>query len=197
MSENTQTLTFLDQLRSQTRNAHTRLESLPVSASITSNNISILDYAHYLQLMHAVILETENKIFPVLSGVITDIDERRKLQWIENDLQQIGSGPKSFGTVFKTELSLPFALGVMYTVEGSTMGGRYILKNIESVLGLNENQGAKYFAGYGHATGKFWKNFLNFLTDYESQTGNTNEIIAGAQYAFEAIHNHFLSADEN
>lgn len=197
MSDNTQTLTFLDQLRTQTRDAHTLLESLPVSASVTSNNISIADYAHYLQLMHTVILETENKIFPLLSGVVPDINERRKLSWIANDLQQIGSGPKSFGAVFKTDLSVPFALGMMYTVEGSTMGGRYILKNIESALGLDENQGAQYFAGYGHATGKSWKNFLHFLNDYESQTGNTDEIIAGAQYAFEAIHNHFLSADEN
>ena len=197
MSEPTQTLTFLDQLRSQTRDAHTQLESLPVSASITSDTISVAAYTHYLQLMHAVISETEDKIFELLGGIIPDLEQRRKRQWIESDLQQLGFAPKIFGEVFKTEISVPFALGIMYTVEGSTMGGRYILKNIESALGLNENQGAKYFAGYGDATGKFWKNFLNSLTGYESQTGNTDEIIAGARYAFDAIHNHFLTADEH
>ncbi len=197
MSEPTQTLTFLDQLRSQTRDAHTQLESLPVSASITSDTISAAAYAHYLQLMHTVISETEDKIFGLLGAILPDLEERRKRQWIESDLQHLEFAPKKFGEVFKTEISVPFALGVMYTVEGSTMGGRYILKNIESALGLSENQGAQYFAGYGHATGKFWKNFLNSLTDYESQTGNTNEIIAGARYAFDAIHNHFLTADEH
>lgn len=195
MTNDATTSTFLDDLRTKTHTSHQKLESLPVSASILSETMTTHDYAHYLQLMHAVVHETETRIFPILSDLIADLDSRRKTQLLQDDFAFIGSQIKPMDRVFNTtDFSLPFALGIMYTAEGSSLGGRFILKNIQSVLGLDEHNGAKYFAGYGHKTGNHWKNFLQILTGYEQQYGKATEIIAGAQFAFDAIHDHFLKA---
>lgn len=87
-------------------------------------------------------------------------------------------------------MSVPFAIGIMYVVEGSTLGGRFILKNIQDALGYDETNGASYFAGYGNKTGSHWKKFLKELTDFEKQTNLENEIINGADYGFRIIYEH-------
>ena len=81
-----------------------------------------------------------------------------------------------------------FLLGIVYVTEGSTLGGRVILKNVQKKLGLEPGQGATYFAGYGDDTAKMWKEFLGRLIEYEAQTGERDRIIAGANYAFKYIY---------
>lgn len=81
-------------------------------------------------------------------------------------------------------------MGIMYVVEGSTLGGRFILKNVQENLGYNEEKGASYFSGYGNKTGSFWKKYLNSLTEFESKTNSQEEIIEGADYAFRVIGKH-------
>ncbi|WP_278009613.1 biliverdin-producing heme oxygenase [Flavobacterium gyeonganense] len=79
----------------------------------------------------------------------------------------------------------------MYVIEGSTLGGRYILKNITTIAGLDKGQGVSYFNGYGEKTGNYWKSFLIFLEEYEQSYNCGNTIIEGAIYAFDSIHKHF------
>lgn len=189
----TSTLTFLEQLRAATGASHQRLEALPVSASITSPSIVTTDYIHYLKLMHAVMADTERQVFPIVATLFDDLELRRKTRLIESDLADFEAKAEQPEPVFKDDFSLPFALGMFYTVEGSALGGRFILKNVEAHLGLTAEHGARYFAGYGNHTGSFWKKFLNVLTEYETESGHSDEIIAGANYAFDAIAHHFSS----
>ena len=193
MTQDITTTSFLENLRSKTNDSHKKLENLPVSASILSQNLTVDGYLHYLHLMHDVHVQTENVVFPILSDLIPDLEQRRKTALLENDIDAMGTSKKDSKIVFKNAaaFSVACALGVMYTVEGSSLGGRFILKNINAVLGYDENHGAKYFAGYGNHTGSYWKNFLNILTGFEQQTGSDEEIIAGAQFAFDAIYDHF------
>jgi heme oxygenase len=88
---------------------------------------------------------------------------------------------------------VPFALGVFYVIEGSSLGGRFILKNIVNNPQLSNDQGVSYFKGYGDKTGSYWKNFLNVLAEYEQNNNCANSIIEGAVYAFDSIYNHFGS----
>lgn len=184
---------FLHELKARTADSHKNLEELPVSAAIVAPTVSMADYAHYLNLMRAVVADTETAIFPVAKGVFPDLDERRKLAAIENDLAATGAVIRDFGPVFNYHgMTEAFAAGILYVVEGSTLGGRFILRNVTATLGFDENHGAQYFAGYGNKTGSHWKNFLHSLTQYEAAHGNAEEIIAGADFAFRAIHRHFL-----
>jgi len=189
--DQTTTLTFLDKLRSKTEASHKNLESLPVSKSIVNPKITIEEYALYLSLMHDVVKNVEEYIYPILSSVIPDLSERKKAQQILKDLKFTKIEKKQDHLLFDTtEISVPFAMGIMYVVEGSTLGGRFIIKNIQESFGFDEENGASYFSGYGNKTGSFWKKFLNYMTDFEQQTNSEEEIIAGADYAFRAIHKH-------
>jgi len=185
------TITFLDNLRSKTSASHKKLEALPISKSIVNPEITIEEYALYLSLMHDVVKNLEEDIYPVISDVIPDLNERKKAQLILNDLEFTKSEKKQNHSPFDAAgISVPFAMGIMYVVEGSTLGGRFIIKNIQESFGFDEENGASYFGGYGNKTGSFWKKFLNALTDFETINNSEDEIIAGADYAFRAIHKH-------
>lgn len=185
---------FLNDLKTKTADSHKKLEELPVSMSIMSPDMKIEEYAKYLNLMHDVHADTEQTVYPLFSGLLGDLEQRRKKQLIEADLAFLNYDLSNSEKVFKTEnISVPFALGIFYVVEGSTLGGRFILKNVSRVPQLSGDKGVSYFNGYGDKTGSFWKSFLNFLSEYEKQNNCGDAIIEGAVFAFDSIYNHFES----
>ncbi|WP_308993868.1 biliverdin-producing heme oxygenase [Mariniflexile litorale] len=187
---------FLLHLKTQTAHIHKKLEYLPVSAMILSPSMEIKHYTRYLSLMYDVHKNLEATVFPLLSELIDTIKVRAKTPLIKEDLLFLHYNHQISKSVFKTHpLTIPFALGMLYVVEGSTLGGRFILKNIETVPGLDQGKGVSYFTGYGSSTGSMWKSFLNTLAQYEADNNCEPEIIEGALYAFECIYNHFLSAN--
>ena len=188
MTRLTTATSFHEELKLRTADAHDRLETLPVSKSIMSPQVSLQDYARYLILMHPIVADAEQNVSELLGDVVDDRESRRKLALIEADLKFLGINPEPAHKVFKVE-NAAFALGVMYVVEGSAIGGRFILKNLEKSLGLSAAAGASYFAGYGNVTGSMWKRFVEQMTDFEKRTGSGDAIIDGAAYAFSVIEN--------
>jgi heme oxygenase (biliverdin-IX-beta and delta-forming) len=183
--------TFLDNLRSSTQESHKKLESLPLSAAIVSEKLSISDYSLYLQRMSDIIHQTEEVVFPKLQDIIPDLEERKKLPLLSSDFNTLNVSKTAFKKPFHLgNHSVAFALGIMYVVEGSTLGGRFIMRNVGSALGFDENNGACYFAGYGNKSGNYWKNFLAALTQYEQENNCADEILAGADFAFTEIYTH-------
>lgn len=187
--------TFLDRLRKNTAVSHTQLEELPVSKSIMKPDVSSAEYITYLSLMHDVVKDAETNIFPALSAIVTDMEERNKTMLIENDLKGLGHSKTAYTTLFEDvkNSSNAFKLGIFYVIEGSSLGGRVILKNISAVLGYDEANSASYFSGYGNQTGSHWKSFLATLVQYEDENNTGDEIIAGADFAFKTIAKHFTT----
>ena len=195
MDITTQAPMFLEKLRAATTPSHTNLEALPVSVSIMNPKVSDAEYALYLTLMHDVVKDVEENIFPTAKAILPELDVHPKVQFIEADLKTLGAVKTTSVTPLSSKvdvatLSPAFALGVMYVIEGSSLGGRVILKNINGALGHDADSGATYFAGYGGQTGSHWKNFLGSFMQYEAQTNSQDEIIKGANFAFDAIASH-------
>ncbi len=193
-TDTTASVSFLERLRSETTEAHTALERIPVSAAILKPEVTANEYANYLKLMYEVVSALESEVHPKIDNIISDLSDRKKAKDLASDLKHIGSEhPLDAKNPFENSADEAFNLGIAYVVEGSTLGGRFILKNIQANLGFDENAGATYFSGYGNKTGSMWKSFLNEMTAYASTPEKENAIIAGANHAFEAIHKH-LSA---
>lgn len=185
---------FTEYLKKSTADAHSALEALPVSVSMMNPKVTQAEYVQYLRLMYDVVKDAEENIFPSLNVYVEDIASRNKAHFIENDLRALGCPPLVRSTPLSTgcfNLTIPFAMGILYVLEGSSLGGRVILKNITNALGYTAEEGAAYFAGYGNLTGPRWKSFLEALSNFAAETGQNEEIVQGANYAFETIFKHF------
>jgi heme oxygenase (biliverdin-IX-beta and delta-forming) len=187
-----QTEDIFVRLRAETAELHSALESLEISKAIVSPSVSINDYARYLRKMLAVNRDFENHIFPLLSTVLPDIEQRKKSRWIENDLVRLGETTPQISplpiTASHPRIDVPFALGMMYVLEGSTMGGRYILNNISSVEKIAVTGAQQYFSGYRENTGRFWTTLKAVIKTNAISENDNKQIIAGAVMTFNCIY---------
>lgn len=55
------------------------------------------------------------------------------------------------------------ALGVMYVIEGSTLGGQVLKRAMAERLGLGPDCGTGFLDVYGASTGSYWRAFLDRL----------------------------------
>ena len=86
-------------------------------------------------------------------------------QALEQDLRAMGIKPGTLALCptlpqLNSEASV---LGVLYVLEGATLGGNILRKQISDRLGLQAHDGGAFLYVYGEATGRNWKSFLDFL----------------------------------
>jgi len=184
---------FLQQLRSATASMHRLLETSDISVNLMKDDTGLNDYISYLQRMQPVIAFYEKEIFPLVQAVVTDIDQRQKSALLQNDLAYLNA-PKQHQQPFSPAIDkndIAFALGYMYVIEGSTLGGRIILKHVQPKFSVTEQNGGAFFAGYQQSTGRLWKHFLHILSTYAIVHEASDRIIEGASHAFQSIYEYF------
>lgn len=77
-------------------------------------------------------------------------------------------------------------LGAMYVMEGSRLGGQFIAKHVEQVLGLEAGRGDAYFRGDGAQTGARWREFLDVLR-LRVPDAETDVVIHAAKMMFQSF----------
>jgi len=181
---------FLSNLRQKTGASHVQLEENYYSKAILDSSVTLANYQTYIARLYGVVSACENNIFPSLSLLIPDLDQRFKAPLIVQDLKNTGFADTGNLPTFDFEFSTQAeALGIMYVIEGSTLGGRVLYKNINQSLGLDAQNGASYFWGYGQQTGQYWKTFISLFSQYAVEENCEDEIISSAIQTFDAIDN--------
>lgn len=189
---------FQRSIKEETAELHVMLESLPLLTAMVSPGVTAFQYYCYLVLMKRISEVYETRVLPVLTGIIPGPAPESSSEQIAMDLLHIDQTlprekvARDF-EIPSHKLSVPFALGFMYVMEGSKLGGKVIFKHIHRSLGYTESSGAGYLAGYGAGTSGHWKNFLLLLSAYAVENDCEEEIIEGAMFAFSSIHEYFVS----
>src|SRR5690606_2755048 len=127
---------FTTRLRNETAKAHELLEELPLSQALISEELTTEQYLHYLSIMHSIVLATERDLYPRVEKFFPDIQKRVKIHLINADLETLNN--KFTLPEFNFEpVSDEEAVGMLYVMEGSVLGGRYILTNVQQNLNLS------------------------------------------------------------
>lgn len=173
-----------DQIKIQTRLQHQELEGvlIPKIKSIRTGE----DYARLLQLFYRYFAPLEKDIGALMDSRLPDFDQRRKTATILIDLDFLehkGNFPTQEFACPKIQ-NFPQALGALYVMEGSTLGGRIIGNMIGRQLNLHSEAGLSFFIGYGDDTKKMWKRFLHILNDPNLSFLEMEEVILSAQFIF-------------
>ena len=74
------------------------------------------------------------------------------------------------------------ALGLLYVIEGSTLGGRIILKQL-AALGI-DRRGLDFLDPYGAETGRMWRQFLAVLAREAGSAAAVKDAVRGARNGF-------------
>lgn len=152
-------------LRAATHDAHVRLNHHRLLVGLVRPGYSLATYIRVLVAYYHFYRVLEAAIEGFMAGAALDFDyaARRKTPWLAADLRALGVDaaapawlpPRPLAPV--EMLSAPQLAGVLYTIEGSTLGGRVIMRHIGANLGLTADSGGRFFEGYGAHTDACWE----------------------------------------
>ena len=105
-----------------------------------------------------------------LAGFLPALEPQRraKAPALVTDLRNLGLTPTQIDALPLCAALPPVtdqaqALGVMYVLEGSTLGGQVLKRAMAERLDIGAGNGGAFLDVYGSETGSLWRGFLQFL----------------------------------
>jgi heme oxygenase len=92
-----------------------------------------------------------------------DLEERKRMRWLAEDLAALGARIALPPALTAAPNDVFEALGALYVLEGSTLGGRIVFERAAALPGISCRRGARFFYGHGQRTGRLWRDFLDVL----------------------------------
>ena len=178
-----------ERLKSETRHLHDLTEAKFNSSKIFEGSFGIEDYRKLLVYNYFLLKNFEDAVFAQIPAVIAeklDLEKRRKLPLILHDFEALGMAVPNLPISIEVENEAE-AWGIFYVMEGSTLGGNMIAKQL-SKSELFKDFPFHYFRCYGSQTGSYWKNFKESL-DEQIAENEEEKCIAGANKAYQFLLN--------
>jgi heme oxygenase len=174
-------------LRRETGPAHARLEG---ALDLLRPPLRAARFADLLDRFHSFHRDWEPAVAARLGPEI--VAGRGKLALLEEDLRRLGRVPSveecPAAILARTRNA---ALGSLYVLEGSTLGGQVIGRALRDTEWAAP--GLRYFDPYGAGTKTMWAAFKEFV-ELNSPEPTESEIVAGAVATFDFLHFWLASA---
>ncbi|WP_316816217.1 biliverdin-producing heme oxygenase [Pedobacter nyackensis] len=168
-------------IKEATKEAHLNLEKKVVQKMKAIR--SDADYADFLKHFYTYFNQVEQAIAPyITTELLPDQAERRNSSYLKQDIEELGSNVNELPAATAPEIKNAVqALGALYVMEGSIMGGPIIVKMLEK-FGITK--GVSFFSGYGEATGQMWGKFVAVLNAQANSEAEEQEAIDTANDTF-------------
>lgn len=174
-----------DRLKNETHHEHLEVEKLIMP--FIKNLSSVDEYVHLLHIFHGYFSPVEEQIAHHLSSEhIPDYNERRKSDALIKDAAILNGNLQAANFCINLPVinSTASALGALYVLEGSTLGGVHIKKMIENKLNGQAQQALNFFEGYGSNTMQRWNDFKHHLNRLAGSGVIEDEVVDAANDTF-------------
>ncbi|MBS1602123.1 MAG: biliverdin-producing heme oxygenase [Bacteroidetes bacterium] len=171
-----------DELKEYTEDVHHASEKKMIVALRQISTYE--DYIRMLSWLYGFYAPVEKLIRQHLTeDNFPDINRRSRAEYILWDIRESGLPAPALEACEQLPVidSFHSALGAMYVLEGSTLGGRIIAGMI--ARSLESTHCLSFFNGYGAETGNMWSTFKAYLNQPFS-SHERREVIAAAEDTF-------------
>lgn len=171
------------ELRQATAAAHERLEH---ALDLLSEPLSRARFAHVLSRFHGFHRVWE----PAMADTLADpamFAPRRRLSHLEADLERLGVDPSALPVCDDAARLAQGAgaIGSLYVMEGSTLGGQVIARALAKADWAPEG-GLSYFQPYGARTGVMWRAFGDYA-DARTPPQDRGAVVSRAVETFDVL----------
>jgi len=187
-------MTLLERLKAETRPAHDRIENaLDLERRIATRD----GYKELLIRFYGFHSAWEKAAGRIVSDKAI-FESRCRTKLLSKDLAALGLRDEEIIRLPQCAPLMPLpspaaVLGGMYVVEGSTLGGVVIAREVERKLGLDAETGCAYFGSHGRETAMMWNHFKEKLLSASSRETD-DVIVATAQKTFAVMHDWLCEA---
>lgn len=183
---------ILHDLKSATNDLHHRLDTHPLLLKLLARDLTEQTYCQILQLFHGYYAAAEERLLgddSQLAGSTFDVRAARKSHLLQQDLATFAQPLSDIRCNDLPDMSsMSAALGCLYVLEGSTLGGQMIAKFLRRSLGLDAANGAAFFNGYGADTYGNWERTRQFIeAQSQDETFVHSDALVAAQATFSSL----------
>jgi heme oxygenase len=192
----------MDRLRSETRPHHDRAEQSGFGTLVMDGGLTMPHYVAHLAAWRRILAHLEQALRCSDDEVVQAVwnEGLAKAPILDRDLDALSPG----GVVWRDSTGAAVAaftdlidrladeeprslLGVLYVLEGSTMGGSVMKPRIAGQLDLDGDHGLTYYGVYGKNVGPNFKIFRASMADAANGTGAEDRIVDAAKATFDGV----------
>jgi heme oxygenase (biliverdin-IX-beta and delta-forming) len=179
-------------LKNETKPNHDSVERLAHSDKIMDHTLSLDQYRDLIISQYLLHRHLEDQMAKVLSAeqqAALEFEQRRKLPLLALDLALVapeGLAEEAADLLDTFRLaSAHDALGAMYVLEGSTLGGAVIRRELAKNPHLADQvAGFHYYGCYGPLIGERWKSFQGLLAEWATSPEQQDAVVQKAKETF-------------
>jgi heme oxygenase len=208
-------LPLLALLREATAAHHARTEAV---IPILDPALDRAGYAEILRRMLAVYAPLEFAIERALAAdarvtelpdpTVLDLPARRKVPLLRRDLVALGDDPALVEAAVVSALdasdvggawprTAAEAIGALYVLEGATLGGQIVCRQVAPRLGLDLAAGCAFYGSYGPRVGPMWRAFGAFVGAFDAAAPQARDaVVDAARATFDRLTARFAPAQE-
>ncbi len=173
-------MNILEQLKTQTREAH---DSIEAKLNLMDPGMTEDKYKEILKGFFGF-YATAEKCLREFSELYPE--KKEKLSSLKRDLEFFDIKTQSLSALPPEKLSLHSkeeALGLLYVIEGSTLGGQVLSQHFREKFHFQPDQGLDFFSGYGERTMKVWQETrAQILACFEQENLNPDKLIGQREW---------------
>ncbi len=201
-----QPASLMSRLKQNSQPLHARLEKQPFFQALSDGSLPLAAYINQLRAFATAFgtleHETANISTPAI-GAVLDIGESR-FQHLLRDLSCFGDqltpdviAAKLHADAMAAQIRRlgnedPLALlGYVYALQGTMLGNRVHLADVQRILGRERPDGTAFYAGFGEKTDDYWAEFVSLMNSLSAAEEAAERILCAAREAFrflEEIH---------
>ena len=104
------------------------------------------------------------------------------------DLTALGAAPEQAAVPRLPDIpTTDDALGRLYVLEGSTLGGTFIDRHLSGLPSLGDGVRVRAFSPYGGETGAMWHAYRQATREHVATGGDPRRVVAAARETFAAL----------
>jgi len=183
-------------LRDATEAAHLRLHELAPFRALAEGSLDRVGYGALLGRLLGFHAAMERRLAeaPALDGFGIDLAERRRSPLLRADLAWLGCPDPGAEAPLPPFAGAPAAIGGLYVVEGSTLGGLHLARALDPLL-PDGVEGRRFLLGHGAAHGAMWRAACAAFERCGATPRGLAGMIAGAIASFEAFEHWFATVE--
>lgn len=179
---------LLARLKAETRADHDAIEA---ALDLAGGGLTRDRYRRTLERFYGFYrpLEAGLLVAGAWAGCGLDPADRQKAPLLAADLRALGADPDALPDCprLPSHATAASAFGVLYVLEGATLGGQVVSRHLRPTLGITTEAGGRFFRGYGERTGEMWQAFRSSLVAFAAGSENDDEIAAAAIATFRTL----------
>lgn len=195
-------MTIMSRLKTETRELHTYAETRPLQKALIQGTLARETYVAYLGqmlLIHATLeahLRSHTASHPAFTGVFKPHQQREAN--LQADLEFHGSDPMTVEplpttTAAMAEIDRAAAespielLGMLYVLEGSTNGSKFIARSLTRAYNLEPGPGLSYLDPYADRQQELWGEFKSDMERIDFTFAEMDNLVEAAKRMFQMI----------